>query len=294
MSLTVSKLIDVQIVLPDSILLPAETKSIQSILLADSQFTAITTKDDAEAVGAASRNIRTHVKSVRQMGADLRKPLRATAEQIKAIEDSYCGPLEERQGKLENLVTAYAQAEIRRVADEERKRAAEVRRIELERIAAEAKARQEQERIERELREAEEKLKAETQSQHRTASELFAMGREADKRRQEAEEAKAKAEADAEAARVASAEALALAVAAPIEAHKIVGMATKRVCKWEVTDEKLLFSKRPELFKVELKKSAVNSTCFPNSYEATAEKPDVVSVPGLKLWYEQEAVTRAY
>jgi hypothetical protein len=127
-----------------------------------------------------------------------------------------------------------------------------------------------------------------------TASELFKAGMEAEKRRAEAEEAKAKAEADIEAARQASFEALSATVAAPIEAHKVAGAATKRVCKWEVTDEKALFKARPELFKVELKRSAVNSTCFPNSYDATADKPDAASVPGLKLWYENETVIRSY
>jgi hypothetical protein len=294
MSLAIEKLIDAQIVLPDSVALPDETKAIRSILLADSNFTAIATREDANAVGESARSIRTHIKAVRDMGMNLRRPLKATQDRIKAIEDEYCKPLEDRQGKLENLVTSYAKAEALRVAEEERKRAEEVKRIEAERVAAEAKAREEKERIEREAREAEEKLRASAQGQNMTASELFRAGMEAEKRRAEAEEARAKAEADIEAARVACSEALSVAVAAPIEAHKIAGVATKRVCKWEVSDEKLLFKNRPELFRVELKRSAVNATCFPNSFEATAEKPDIVSVPGLRLWYENEAVTRAY
>ncbi len=294
MSLAIEKLINTQIVLPHSaeILLPDETKTIRSVLLADSQFTAIANKDEANAVGESARNIRTHIKAVRDMGMNLRRPLKATQDRIKAIEDEYCEPLEQRQSLLENLVKNYAKAEAARVAEEELRRAQEVARIERERLEAEAKARAEQERIEREAREAQEKLAV--QAKTMTASELFKAGREADRLREEAEAAKAKAEADAEAARAAAHEALSAAVAAPIEAHKVSGVSTKRVCKWEVTDERLLFSKRPELFKVELKRSAVNSTCFPNSHEATADKPDVSSVPGLKLWWEHEAITRAY
>jgi hypothetical protein len=294
MTLTVANLIDAQITLPASLSLTEESKATRSILLADSDFKAIATREDANAVGSSARDIRTHIKAVREMGMNLRRPLKAAQDQIKAIEDEYCGPLEQRQGQLENLVTAYAKAEAQRVADEERKRQEEVRRIAIEEAAAIATVKAQQDRIEREQREADEKLKAAAQSQTLTASELFKAGMEAEKRRVEAEEATAKAEADIEAARQASLEALSATVAAPIEAHKIAGVATKRVCKWSVIDEKLLFSKRPELFKVELKKSAVNSTCFPRGDKFTTDNPDTESVPGLHLWWENEAVTRAY
>jgi hypothetical protein len=291
-NLSVEKLIDVQIVLPNAIALPEETKAIRSILLADSQFTAIADRNQAECVGVSARNIRTHIKAVRDMGMTLRRPLKATQDQIKAIEDEYCRPLEDRQAKLENLVTSYARAEALRVAEEERKRQAEVRRIEAERIAAETKAREEQQRIEREAWAAQER--ARQQSEAMTASERFRAGIAEEERRKQAEEAKAKADADIEQARVDSMAKLSVAVAAPIVEHKIAGAATKRVCKWEVTDEKALFKARPELFKVELKRSAVNAVCFPNSFEATADNPDATSVPGLKLWYENETVVRAY
>lgn len=293
-NLAVEKLIDVQIVLPATVTLPEETKAIRSILLADSQFTAIETRDDANAVGESARGIRTHIKAVREMGMSLRRPLKATLDQIKAIEDEYCRPLEERQGKLENLVTSWAKAEAQRVAEEERKRQEEIRRIEAERIAAETKARVELERIEREAREAEERAKQAAQSKEMTASERFRAGMLEEERRRQTEEATAKADEDIERARAESLAAVSVAVAQPIVEHKVAGAATKRVCKWEVTDERALFKARPELFKVELKKSAVNATCFPKSYEATALSPDVESVPGLKLWYEHETVIRSY
>lgn len=293
-TLAIEKLINAQIILPDSITLPDETKAIRSILLADSDFKSITTRDEATNVGASARDIRTHIKAVREMGMSLRRPLKTAQDQIKAIEDEYCRPLEGRQAQLENLVTSYARAEAQRVAEEERKRQEEVRRIEAERIAAEASARQELGRIEREARAAEEKARADAQAEARTASERFRAGVAEEKRRQEAEEARAKAEAEIEQARIDSTAKLSVAVAEPIVEHKIAGAATKRVSRWEVTDEKALFKARPELFKVELKRSAVNSTCFPNSFEATADNPDAKSVPGLKLWYENETVIRAY
>lgn len=294
MNLAIEKLINTQIVLPASIALPEESKTIRAVLLADSDFKAISTREEADAVGVAARDIRTHIKAVRDMGMSLRRPLVEIQKQVKAIEDDYCKPLEERQGRLENLITSHARAEALRVAEEERKRAEEVRRIEAERIAAETKARQERERIEREAREAEAKAKAELQNQERTASELFKAGIAEEKRRQEAEEARAKAEAEIEQARVNALAKLSVAVAAPIVEHKVAGAATRRVVKWAVTDEKALLKARPELFKIELKRSAVNAVCFPNSYEATADNPDATSVPGLKLWYAEETVIRAH
>jgi hypothetical protein len=293
-NLAIEKLINTQIVLPNSIALPDESKAIRSILLADSDFKAIATREDADAVGVAARDIRTHIKAVRDMGMSLRRPLIEIQKQVKAIEDDYCKPLEDRQGRLENLITAHARAEALRVAEEERKRQEEVRRIEAERIAAETKARQERERIEREAREADEKAKAELQSQERTASELFKAGLAEEKRRLEAEGARIREIAEVEQARADSLAKLSVAVAAPIEAHKVAGAATKRVVKWAVTDEKALLKARPELFKIELKRSAVNAVCFPNSYEATADNPDATSVPGLRLWFENETVIRGY
>lgn len=294
MSLAVEKLINAQIILPDSVSMPEETKVIRTALLESSNFLTIEDRDQANGVGESARHIRTHIKAVREMGMSLRRPLKALQDQIKAIEDEYCKPLEDRQGRLENLVTAYAKAEAQRVAEAERKQQEEVRRIEAERLAAEQKARQEMERIAREAREAEEKAKREAQAQARTASELFRAGQAEEKRRQEAEAARAKAEAEIEQARLDSMAKLTVAVAAPIEEHKISGAATKRVCKWLVTDEKALLKARPELFKVELKRSAVNSTCFPNRTDATADNPDNSSVPGLSLWFENETVIRSY
>lgn len=290
--MNVEKLISEEIALPLTLVLPEETEAIRSILLSESNFTVIATRSDADAVGGSARDIRTHIKAVREMGMTLRRPLKATQDRIKAIEDEYCFPLESRQITLENLVAGFARAEADRVAAEERKRIAELRRIESERIAAEEKIRQEKERIDREAREADEKLKREASEM--SSKELFMAGMEAEKRRAEAEEAKSKADAALEKSRQDSLEAVAKTVTPIIAAHGVSGVSMRNVCRWEVTDEKALLKARPELFKIEIKRSAVNSTCFPNSLEATKEKPDSISVPGLTLWYEKEAVTRAY
>lgn len=293
-TLALSRLIDAEFDLPAAIGLADESKAIRHALLTNCEVQAIATRDDANAVGESARSIRTHIKEVRQMAMDLRRPLKALQDRIKSIEDEYCVPLEERQAKLENLVTAYAKAEDARVQEELRKRREEVARIERERIEAERKALEEKQRIEREAREAEERTRQAAQAGQLNAKELFRVGMEEERRRQEAEEARLKAEAEIEKARAEAAAKLQAAVAAPIEEHKVAGAATRRVLKWELIDQNALFKARPELFKVELKKSAVNATCFPKSFENTAENPDTASVPGLKLWYENETVIRAY
>ncbi len=293
MSLAIEKLIDAQIILPDSITLSEDAAGIREALLDASNFLTISNADEAKGIGESARNIRTHVKAVRDMGMSLRRPLKAAQDQIKAIEDDYCKTLEERQGRLEKLVTAYAQAEARRVAEEERKREEEVRRIQNERIAAELKAKQELERIEREAREAEAKAKANAQTL--SSSELFRAGIAEDKRKQEAEDARAAAEGEIERVRLEGLAKLTVAVAAPpIEPTKIVGMASKQTVHWNVEDEAKLLATRRELFKIEVRPSAINSTCFPASKEFTKEKPDRTSVPGLALWWEWETNTRKW
>jgi len=60
------------------------------------------------------------------MGISLRRPLKAAAERIKAIEDDYLMPLEAEQGRLESLAYAWHQSEQRRVAAEEARRQEEL------------------------------------------------------------------------------------------------------------------------------------------------------------------------
>ncbi len=114
---------------------PEAEQTRNDLLLASLGCKSVGTVAEANSVGEAARDIRTFVKSVRDMGIALRAPLRQAAERIKRVEDDYLTPMEAEQGRLEALAYAWHQAEQRRVAAE-----AAARQAELDRLAAEAKA----------------------------------------------------------------------------------------------------------------------------------------------------------
>lgn len=220
---------------------------------------------------ACARDIRTEVKDVKAAGLALRRPLTEAAARIKAVEDEYLTPLLEEQSRVERLYTDFQQAEARRVAEEERKQAELRRKAEAERLAKEEEARKAQEAAERAAAEA-------TNKKQRLAAEKLAA--EARQRQEQADAAAQQSQA---------------IIQAPLPAAtKAAGMATKRVVKWVITDENALFKARPELFKREVKPAAINAVCFPNNLEASEANPDTTSVPGLKLWYAYESVTKKW
>ncbi len=63
------------------------------------------------------------------------------------------------------------------------------------------------------------------------------------------------------------------------EMKKAKGQQFKQVLKWEVTDLMLLVKHNPQLCKIEPSASAIKSTCGPN-----------LQIPGLRCWYENEAI----
>lgn len=106
-----------------------------------------------------------------------------------------------------------------------------------------------------------------------------------------AQEAAAKAAATGKLADERKAEKLSLTAAATEEkletalrapeavAVKPAGVAVKKVLRWEVTDINQLVKARPELCNIAPKASAIQAVCVP-------EMP----VPGLRLWWENQAV----
>jgi hypothetical protein len=152
------------------------------------------------------------------------------------------------------MVTDFQLAEQRRVAEEERKRLAELARIEQERRGLEAKA-------------------AAAAEKARTAKQ---------------QERAAEAEAEANLAALKVQEAL----RAPLpQVEKPKGMAVRRDVKWRCDDVRKLYAARPELCNLEAKASAIRAVCFPVQ-EATEIAPDTTTVPGLALWWETNASTR--
>lgn len=196
------------------------------LILASKEVTAITNPAEQENAVIAAREIRTWLKKVEAARVKLTKPLLDTQRQLKALADDHCAPLLEEQKRVERLVTAFQEAEQRRVAEEERKRREAYEKAEQERIAAEEAARKAAEKVN-------------TDKQLATALKKEEI-------------------ATAAAAKVQD------ILAAPMpEARKATGAATREVLRWEVTDLNALVKARPDLCKIEPKASAIQATCVP-------------------------------
>ncbi len=232
-----------------------EAVKVQSELLASARaVVVVNTPASAQAAVDAARAIAEHVKAMVDLGLEFRRPISNYADGVKRFVDDYVAPLVTERKRLERCAMDFHEAEERRVEDENRKRQQEIDAVEAKRVEAERKA-------------------AELLAKASTAKQVAA-----------AEKAQAKATAATEAVQ-------AVATLAPAAVFRPGGTALRSVAKWEVVDVKVLHSTRPELFKLEIKPAAVNSTCKPLD-GATLDNPDTMSVPGLKQWWERDMGVR--
>jgi len=269
----------------------AETKR-NELITTSAQYKVATTPTEANSLGEAARDIQTFIRDVESLGLSLRQPLNAASKQIKAVEDDYLAPLRAEKERCERITGNYFAAERRRVAKENRLRQLEIQWLEQARLDAERKANEERERVARENRKAEERARA-TEAKITNAKQLEAAIKAEAARKEAAEKARLEAEALAEQARKAS-EAAQAAIRAPLpEVHKVGGVVTRRVMRWEVTDLKALVKARPELCKIEAKPSAIQSTCVPR-FLKDSDEVDTTSVQGLKLWWEDDTSTKRW
>ena len=236
------KLIRETITLPRQYSADADAEELRNqLVLASSKITAITSPEANATAGECVRNIRVHLKQVESVRVELTKPLLEGQRLLKALADDHCTPLKEEVARVEALATNYMEAEQRRVAAAEALRRKQFEEAEAKRIAAEEAARKAAEKM-------------------TTAAGLA-----------KAEKLEAKA--------VAAEEAVQTIIAQPLpQVIKAKGQSMKQVLRYEVTDIRAVYAARPELCTVEIKPSAVLSTCVP-------EFP----VPGMKLWYENKA-----
>ena len=220
---------------------------------------AISTPAEQESAVAAARDAQTYVKDVEAVGLAFRRPANAFVALCKSTEDDHVAPLKAEIKRINALVNQFQDAEDKRVAEAERKRQEEIQKAEQARIKAEQEA-------------ADAARKA---AESGTKKDLKA-----------AEKLDLKAQAAEESVR-------AVIVAPEPQAFKAAGQSRKQVVRRVVTDEKALFQARPDLFKVEVRQAALNAVMFPNSTEATKDKPDE-TVPGLKMWFEWESNVRRW
>lgn len=293
--MTLQKIINETLpVLPDKFSVLAQSETIRTDMLAQAgEFKIITSPVQANSAGESARSIQTLIATVEEMGLAYRRPLAVAAKLIKSREDEYLTSLKVEKVRLELLIKNWTEAERRRVEEEERKRQLEIQRLENLRIEAERKANEARARMERENREAEERARI-AEAKITDAKELEAAIAAESTRNAEAAERQRLADIEAEKVRAAAA-AQQAAITAPLpEAHKVAGMPMKKIVRHIVTDERLLLKNRPDLFKCEIKKSALVAVCFPSSLEASEQKPDTSSIPGLTMYYELDVNTRKW
>ncbi len=203
----------------------AETER-NELALAAQAITSITTSQEQNRAVTVLRDVQTYINRVKATGLEYRRPANRMLEQICELEKDHLAPLIEAKENGSRLVTDFQQAEARRVAEEERKRSAEIARLEAERMAEEEAARAAERNIETEA----DLEAAIVQEQAAKASEAQIQAR----------------------------------IAEPLPTpQKAKGAATRRVMRWEVVDIVALYKARPELVRLEPNASAILSTCVP-------------------------------
>jgi membrane protein involved in colicin uptake len=216
-----------------------EAKEIASNLHTELTAIATVTTPDAQLVATnVARDAQSFLKRLEASRKAVKSPVLEIGRKVDALADELAAQVKAEMQRVGALVAKFQQAEAIRV---------------------------EQERIERQKREAE--AMAAARDAARKEREL------AEKMQSEADFAKA-LEAEAEAKRKEAAMYATLTAPQPA-AIKAEGSATRRVLRYEVTDIKAAYAAAPHLFSVEIKPSAVTSTC----------NKDTV-IPGMRFWEE--------
>jgi hypothetical protein len=295
------KLIKEQIVLPDTYSLTQEASSYVAGLLMESQGIEVVTDPQSQQHAVTmGREIRKHLSEVETTRQQLKEPILAAGRLLDSLAKTHVEPMEKEIDRLEKLVNDFQRTEKDRVAEEERKRQAEIARLEAEAAAA-AQA------VQTATSQASDTGRACPDSpdgQHSFTPDVDhdptgktinceycgapVNDQEAEAAQAEADIAAANAQANLEAAEAAAR----AAITAPLpEANKAKGAATGQKLCWQVTNVDALYKARPDLCNPPTpKKSAINSTCSAPE-DATAAAPAEL-IPGLKTWWEDKTVIR--
>lgn len=235
---------------------------------------AISDLASEQAVVESIRDINTLLKLAESSRTEVKAPVLALGKKIDEVAKTFCWDLEIEKERLSSILSRH-QAEQRRIAQEaERKRLAELERIENERRAS---AKAEQDRIDKIAREEQAKIDA----------QMRAVKTEAD--RIAADQAIAAEAFRVESVKMEREEAERLerlkpvVVAAPIVAPKPSGVTTREVWRFEVQSLELLAQNRPKLVRIEANTYAVNAAL------ASGER----TIPGLRIWSETQSTVRS-
>lgn len=290
----ITKLTNERVTLPASFTEAVETTTIKARMLDETKaITSVTNANEADNAGFKARGLQTYIQIVKGLGLAERRPLNDAAANIKRIEDEHIAELLKEKDRLERLQGDFKKAEERRVQEEERIRKSEIARLEQIRLDAERKAQEEKERAELENRKAEEAAR-ERERNIKNKRELEAALKAEEKRKAEAEERLRIANEEAERARqAAAAQQSAIMAPAPV-VHKVLGVSTRKVLCYEITDLKAFAAARPDCVKIEPKPSAINAVLTPFGKDATESNPDDKQIPGIKLWWGEKTSTKRF
>lgn len=245
--------------------------------LADARGILTVTSDmDAVLAGDSLTTIKGLLKACETGRKAIKEPVLELGRKIDATAAEYAAELVAESDRLSRLVSAHVEKKRREAEEIERKRQAELRRIEEERLAAEREAK-------RKADEEAARLAREAQA----AIDAAKNAEEAERIKQRAVEAAERAKAEQERAAIAAEEAAKARAAqvmnAPVKAApKIAGVSVRPVWKFEVTDIRALYAARPDLVLL-----------TPMVRDINAAIADGVEIPGIKAWQESEARVRA-
>jgi hypothetical protein len=223
--------------------------------LTDSKGIAAVESDLAQEMAVATlRDIKGLLKTVEDSRKDVKSPVLALGKAIDAEATKFTQPLEIEAARLSKLVATYQDAQRRAAEEAERKRQAELARIERERRQAEEAARREAEEAQAKARTMQEAVEAEERA----------------KRQAEAAEQRAKLER----------EKAQMAMEAPVAKPK--SMFVKPTVCFEVTDILELFEARPDLCELTPRAAAINAALRNGDRQ----------IPGLRIWEETRVGVR--
>lgn len=101
----------------------------RSVLAITGAITAIESAEQQAAAVLAIQNAREIVGAVEEVGTNLRRPIRAYADEIMTKEKEFNGPIKADIERLRTLIGEFQQREVVRVAQEEAARHAEITRL---------------------------------------------------------------------------------------------------------------------------------------------------------------------
>jgi hypothetical protein len=204
---------------------PKAVEEKDELVLKAKEFVAITSASDADRASRHCQAMKRLVSDTEKDRKRLKSPINDLAKSVDASAKKFVLKLDEELKRIGGLINAFKAAEEEKLAEEKRRRDAEIQKklLEAQKAEEEAKAKEAEAVSENAgLSEAEEAILAEE---------------EAKRKREEAE---------------------AMLRAKEPEKRKITGTISRKVVKWEILDVEAVFASHPDWFELVPKRSKIN------------------------------------